>query len=441
MVPNAPLRPKALLILLPLSFVSWPATGAAQTSPAVTLAGALERARQHYEQFQIIEEQRVQVELARDRAWAALLPNLSVRGTFTLADKEVNISGRVLQRYDTFGGTGTASLVLFDGRAIPDLLSAYDQVAGAAELSRWQQNELAFVVAEAFFGAFAADSLVEANLRSLNAADEQLAAARRRIAAGMAIALDETRFELDVVEARESLIYAENVRASSYDLLAFYMGESQPVRLAPAATVGVPERDTTARTVQALAARPDLKAADYTVSAAETAVTGAWMDYLPSLSVSGNFRASQNTGWSGVPYSGNMVVSLDWVLFDGGLRCVERRARDSELRVTRLERALLERSVRREVRQAWRDLITVRATLTTAHERNRLAHETATAVGRRYDAGLATSLDVTEAEEDLSRAGYNLILGELNLSLAGLAVLRALGLDPQGEAIGSHDER
>lgn len=419
-------------------------------SPPITLVEAMAMARRRFESFQIADEELVRMQLVRDRAWAALLPSLSAGGTFTVADREVAIetqtgSTRVLQRQDTFAGSANATLVLFRGPAIPDLARAYDLAESAAERTRRLQQELAFEVARAFYSALAGDRLVEARGQSLRTAEEHLDAAQQRLAAGLALALDQTRAQLELVSAQEGLTRAQNARAGSHDLLAFYLGielvgPEELLHLAHPAAADVPEQDTEALIAKALHQRPDLKAAAYDLSAAETAVIGAWMSYLPTLTLDGIFKASQNTGWSGVPESWNMVMSAQWELFDGGLRCAARREQDSALREARLERQLLERSVRQEIRQAVRDLATARATRATARERRRLAAETREAVMQRYRSGLSTSLDLTEADADLNQAKADLVIEELNLALTGLELLRALGREPSARETRSDDD-
>ena len=159
------------------------------------------------------------------------------------------------------------------------------------------------------------------------------------------------------------------------------------------------------------------------------------MDFLPILSATGNYRVTQNTGWSGDPDSWDIVVSLDWIIYDGGLRRAERLDRESERRVSRLRSRLLKREIRKEVRQAQRDLNTADATLETARERERLAELNHEAVRARYGAGLATSLEVVQANDDLVQARISAIVEALNLALRRLDLLKSLGLDPLGKEI------
>jgi outer membrane protein TolC len=159
------------------------------------------------------------------------------------------------------------------------------------------------------------------------------------------------------------------------------------------------------------------------------------MDYLPALNLTGAYRVTQNTGWSGDPHSWQLLLTLDWVIYDGGLRRATRLERASQLNETRLRLDRLDRSARQQLRQARRDLETAMATVRTTEERQRLAEETRGQVLRRYRAGLATSLELVEADDAMSQARLALVARQLELSLARLTLLREAGLDPLGREV------
>jgi outer membrane protein TolC len=53
----------------------------------------------------------------------------------------------------------------------------------------------------------------------------------------------------------------------------------------------------------------------------------------------------------------------------------------------------------------------------------------------RYSAGLATSLELTEADDQLRQAEVLMVAQELNYSLSALELLRVIGLDPLGKEV------
>jgi outer membrane protein TolC len=56
-------------------------------------------------------------------------------------------------------------------------------------------------------------------------------------------------------------------------------------------------------------------------------------------------------------------------------------------------------------------------------------------VMKRYRAGLATSLELVEADDTLQRAQVTAVVEELNVALQHLGLLRAAGVDPEGNEL------
>ena len=425
------------LVCLCLLVVVLPARAVAQKPAArtLTLKQALERARRRNENFLIAKEKLVQAKLVRDRAWAAFLPTVAANGNMTRADREIKFSDRVLQRLHTFSGDVSVSLTVFKGTAIPGIVRAYQEARAARENTKWTLNTLAFEVAQAYFAALSAENLLKASVRTLKSAQEHLTASRARRQVGQDTKMDEVRAQVRVVSAKGDLIKAKNVLDSSVDFLAYLVGTRPPLILTRPKLLSLPVGVAKAIGTDVLRSRPDFRAADILVKAARNAVREAWMDYLPKLTVTGTYKFTQNTGWSGEYDSWNIVISLEWVLFDGGLRRATILEKNSQLRETRHKRRLARRTIGREVRQAQRDMSTALASHKIARQKLKLARKNRDMVIRRYRAGLGTYLDLVDTEDELKKAEVEFVAEELNLALKKLELLRVLGYDPRGRKL------
>lgn len=423
---------RATTALLALA-LAWPAPARGEGA-GMTLEQALELAAEESEDFEVVREQVLRARLARDRAWAPILPRLTAQGTLTHADREIVFGDRILQLQDAFAGSLSATLTVFDGPAIPGIARAYRGEAAAAAAAEWTRAGLLFEVATAFYAVAAAANLVAAAERSLETAGEHRAAVEARRQAGEALGIDERRARAEVVTAEEALVEARAARASAEDYLAFLVGREPPLALAPPPEPPAPGGAAEA-SEESVEDRADLRAAALEVAAAEDGVTAAWMDYLPTLAVTGTYRASQNTGFSGDPDSWQIVLTLDWVLYDGGLRRATRLEEASRVREARAGLRRLSREARRQVREALRDLEAATARVRTSRERLGLAEETRSMILRRYQAGLSTSLEVTDGDDALRQADVQVVAAELDLALRRLALLHALGLDPLGREV------
>lgn len=428
---------KNILVWLCLLVAVLPGRAVAQKPAArtLTLKQALERARRRNENFLIAKEKLVQAKLVRDRAWAAFLPTVSANGKMTRADREIRFTDRVLQRLHTFSGDVSVSLTVLKGTAIPGVIRAYQEARAARENTRWTLNNLAFEVAKAYYAALSAENLLKAVVRTFKSSKEHLTATVARRQVGQDTKMDEVRAQVRVVSAKGDLIKAKNVLDSSVDFLAYLVGTRPPLVLKRPPPLSLPAAAAKALGADVLRNRPDFRAANLLVKAARNAVREAWMDYLPTLTVTGTYKFTQNTGWSGEYDSWNIVLSLEWVLFDGGLRRATRLEKASQLRESRLQRRLARRTIGREVRQARRDMATVLASHKIARQKLKLTRKNRDMVIRRYRAGLGTYLDLVDTEDELKKAEVESVSEELNLALKKLELLRVLGFDPRGRKL------
>lgn len=401
----------------------------------LTLEEAVNLARENHENALMATERVEQAENARIRARAAFIPVLTASGAYTHSDKEIEFNNRVIQKQDSFAGAASLIVTLFRGPIYPAAKRAHVEAESARSRAAWDRNLVAFQTAEAYFSVLSSESLVAAAKRNRTTALELLDAVKARREAGEALGVDQTRAELQVVAAEESWFRAKKANDSAMDYLAFLIDRPLPLTLTPVEVRPTPQRAGGDLVETAVDNRPDLKSAEQEVQAADLGVKEGWMDFLPSLSASGNYRLSQNTGWSGDIDSWNIIVTLDWILYDGGLRRAKRRDLSSELQMAKLRKRLLERQIGLEVRQALRSVSTAEAILKTARETLRLAQINQEAVRARYNAGLATSLEVVEADDDLTQAEIGAVVEELSLSIKGLDLLKSLGLDPMGKEI------
>ena len=84
-------------------------------------------------------------------------------------------------------------------------------------------------------------------------------------------------------------------------------------------------------------------------------------------------------------------------------------------------------SIRREVQDARRDLQVAVEQLRLAHAQLDLAGDSAASIRRSFDAGVASSLDVIDANDRLYLADSGLAAARARLALARLALQLALG--------------
>lgn len=401
-----------------------------ETAPLISLADAMKMARQANEDMLINRDMLEQARLVRNRAWAALLPRLTARGSYTYNDKEIERQGTVIQRQDVLAGNLTLTLSLLNPAAIPGVVGAHRSARASDYDAQWNESELLFEVARAYYAALTSEQMVRAATRSLETAREHHEAIRELLAVGRAIALDESRFALQVVEATETLTRARSAHDSSLDYLAYLIVQELPFRTAAPTAPDLPPDAPSGNLREQQ--RPDIVAARLKVDAAEAMRVQSWLNYLPVLGLAAAGDWTQNTGWSGDPYSWRVMLTLEWVLVDAGLRWATQKERDSQLRVAKTRQRQMARRLAKERRDTLRSHMTALAVFQSAQTRLTLARQTQEMVLTRFRAGMATSLELTDANDGLTRAETTLAASELEVSIATLNVLRAFGYAPPG---------
>lgn len=368
-----------------------------------------------------LQEARANVRLAS----APLQPILAAQGGYTRNDAEVSLS--IAEVFETILGSlpeGVSAGI--DTSALPaDLtIQPLEQLSAGASLSvplvapsAWadlstaravarvaeasadaarQQAEAALIKAS-WLGQ-AAEAMWTASQNASAAAAAHLESAQKRQDAGLGTALDVlvAKTELSRRQSEQAQAVADLDRARR--ALGALLGESGPVRV----RVPPPETsaaDATEAAQTALAERPDLRAANGMVNAADRAAAAAWWRHAPTLTGTGAAFASDvpyptgnKTGWK-------LGLQLTWVLWDGGARyglldraraqgrSAEGAARQAELDVSR------------QAQDAAEAVEVALARLKLAEDGLRTATAADELANRLYAAGLAGSLDVIDAAQ------------------------------------------
>ncbi|MFU8804033.1 MAG: TolC family protein [Bradymonadaceae bacterium] len=392
-----------------------PVEGAVQ----IELFEALERVQTHNEDWEIARLQIDRSRAARREALAALLPQLSVSGSVTrnLGD-EVAIEGRVIRQQYDWGVSALASVTLFDGPRYPQLAQADSMIELAEAETRWRHHILTLEAEQAFYTLAATQREVEIAQVAVELRDAYLQQAQALLEAGMAISLDVARARTQVLEARQVLLEAEAARGNASDSLSVLLGYEPTTRLrAQLAEFEELEAPTDAVLTE-LPERDDFIAQQRLIDASYHARRAIWWGILPRV----DFRLTGTQGPASLfnPEGRNVAatVAFSWLLYDGGARYARMDAAQAQI----LERELaLDRNVRMasaEMTRALREWQTAVEAIDVAQDQIETAMEAYEITRARFDSGLATSLEVTDASQALFRAELGLNQVRLRARLA-----------------------
>jgi outer membrane protein TolC len=299
------------------------------------------------------------------------------------------------------------------------------RAAGAnAEAARFQVRT-GFV--QAAHLAAAAEEVVLASERAVESATEFERSAARRVAVGTAPPLDHLRAQTERVRRESDLAKARADLGRARLGLGVLLGRAEPVRVAVPAGVAAAPPDAAPLVVSALERRPELAAARAQTEAAQAQVDSARARLAPQLSGSLSAFASDVPYVTGDRQGWRATLDLTWQLYDGGLRYGKRRQATAQLAWARAASESQRLQVIQEVQDGARDLTVATERLRLAEQQRKLAADAAASAKRSFEAGVASSLDVIDANDRLYQADVGLADARARLGVARAALSRASG--------------
>jgi outer membrane protein len=258
---------------------------------------------------------------------------------------------------------------------------------------------------------------------------ELLRLATERKAAGMATSLDVTRAKVQLENTRQGLLVAENERDRSKLNLIRSMGLSFDVRLVltdEMKLVDVSEQSMGEALLVAQANRTELKAQKNRERLAALTLSSVASERIPSIQASGDVGLI-GTQIPNALTTDNVQVLMSVPIFDGG----QREARISESRSLVRQEAIrmqdVQYQVALEVRDAIITLSSAKQQVAVAEEGLKLSLIELELSRERFAVGVATNLEVTDAQTRVAQARDNLIEGLFNFNASRINLARAQG--------------
>jgi multidrug efflux system outer membrane protein len=374
-----------------------------------------------------IREFRAELGIAR----SPLFPELSANGS--VSTNQVAIGSFAPTAYDAFRVTADVAWELdFWGRTRRGIEAARADLASEEAAQRAVVLSLVSDVATGYLSLLELDQERAIAERTLASRRATLALARQRFERGLTSELDVRQFEAQVAEPAATLAQTERLSAEQEHQLNLLLGEVPR----PVARGGSLERAVAALSVpdslpaSLLARRPDVQQAERALAAATARIGVAEAARLPEMSISGYYGSQVASAGDLFTSNGEIYQALAGIslpLFTGG-RLV------NETRVARARadqaRAQYEQSVLVALRESGDALIGVRTARdqVTAQQTQTLALRQALHLAElRYRTGVASYIEVLDAQRSLFGAELGLSQAQLRQLAAAVQLFRALG--------------
>jgi len=172
--------------------------------------------------------------------------------------------------------------------------------------------------------------------------------------------------------------------------------------------------------------RPDVRAASAQLRAAEEARKAATSEYLPSLALNADYGV---IGVNPAQSHGTFSVggTLQVPIFRSGRISADVEEADAALAERRAELEDIRGRAEQDVRTAQLDLDTASEQIRLAESNRRLAADTLDQARDRFNAGLADTVELVQAQESVATAEQDYISAMYSYQLARAALARAVG--------------
>jgi len=356
-------------------------------------------------------------------AQAGRMPTVSLGNSYSLKDH--NPAGT-----DDLSGSLRMNWQLYSGGRVEGQIDQAKRGVGVADLGvEKTKQQLKLDTTTAYFTILQTKNLVEVNQQSVSNLQEHLNSVQAKYDVGVVAKSDVLRAEVELANAQQNLIKAQN----NYDLAVAGLLNTMTIdpgtELALTDTLSYNKYDKTLDdSLQAAQTRPDVAQAEENVKISETAVKMAKSGKLPSVSL------SASNGWNGsvLPGSGDddwsVGLSASWSIFDAGSTSAKVKQADASLDKAKEQLVQVKNSAALEVRQNYLSMQEAEKRIDTNKVAVGKAEEDLVIAREKYNAGVGTNLDVIDAQLALTQAKTNEIQALFDYNVNVAKIDKAIGL-------------
>ena len=402
---------------------------------ALSVKDAVQRALENNLGLLLQEESESNANGARWRALADLLPNVS--GSLRSSRQVINLQAFGFQvDQPIVGPFNVHDARVFLSQPVIDLSALNSERAASLNQQaekygiKTARDLVVLVAVNLYLEAVTASSRVEMTRAQSATAEELFKQAQDLKQAGIVAGIDVLRSQVQLQTQRQRVIAAEN----DFDKAKLQLARAIGLPLGQVFTLSdkipyapMPPPPLEQVLARALEGRSDFLAAKSRVEAAQASVRAANDAFLPSLRFDADYGAIGQT-YSDAHSTFSLAATVKIPIFDGGKTTARKVESGSLLRQRQAELEDLKGRVEFEVRSALLDLRAADLQLQASNTNMQLADAQLTQARDRFGAGVASNLEITQAQEDVAAASEQYISALYSHNLAKASLARALGI-------------
>lgn len=413
----------------------------AEAADSLSLQQTIERALQVNLQVMISREDLAAASAARKSQRTEFWPTLGTEYQFLRNDEAPNIGGFTSGSEDEYAWTTSVTQPLFTGFALTNQYALTQTNVALARLDlQLVRQDIILTAKETFFSLLKAQKLLDIAEATVKQIDAQKKVAQDFYEVGMSPLNDLLQAQVELANAKQDLIRAQNdvdIAQSNFNLVLRQplptVTTIEDIRTYVPFTRALPDCQQTAEQN-----RLELKIADTQVQREDQNLALVKKDYYPNVNLQGTyFRRGDDwdvDGGDGVfdPDGWRITAIASWDFWQWGRTRHDVTAQLKRVARARLDKTRIMEQLRLEVREAYlrtneaqKNITTVEKAIAQARENFRINEE-------RYQAQVATSTDVLDAQTLLARTMINYFNALYDFKIAKARLQRAMGVESMG---------
>lgn len=391
--------------------------------------------------YQIAEEKLKQSETHSAQIRGALLPDLDAsvayqnqtRNLEALGLRAGTIPGVTLPSlagpYGLFDVRSNVRQSVFDMGAIRRYQSSRAAIGGAKADRENTGDQVAAQVTRIYFAVLKADADVNEAKANIELARALVDLVENQKKAGTGMGIETIRARVQAANEQQRLLAVTNRRRAAELQLLRAMGQrlDSRVELDDELTYIATGAITPEQAMQtALESRADYRAQLQRENAMRLSASAATMERLPAVSAFADYGSVGTAANNAIP-THTYGLSVRVPVFDGGRRDARRAESASLYREEQIRTHDLREQIELEIRLALDSLSSAEQQVKVAQEGLQLAQDELASARRRYVAGVASNMEVTDAQTRLERARDNRLTALFEHNLARVDLAQAQG--------------
>ncbi len=385
-----------------------------------------------HESVGMARESMTQSEFDIDKAYSYVLPTLDLESTYTRYSEEKGSEMFLLQPEDSTRFEARLTQPLYSGgRAKSGIRQARKRLAGSRSGLEEARENVIMDTARAYYGALKAAREVEIKEASLKRARERLRVSEARFRVGSATRAQVLRDEAEAAGAEAELTRAAALLRDGEDEIRRLTGVTGPMEIfRPETNEGGIDMGVNELIGLSLRHRKDYMRKLIDEEVAAEGINYVKGHFRPSLKLEGVYTYREQTPstpflLNDVAYAG---LTIEFPIFEGGLRRAELGEARSKLREAELARLALRRDIELQVRRSYNKMGSAASVMDSYEKQLSFSEENYSMVFKQYTHGLADTMDVIDAGTTLVEAQTGLMGATYDYELALIEVKKSAGI-------------